>query len=97
MATIKHVTNDVAVWDAYRLEIADNGETGDHRQVLCVAPRTDATEEILYIHTNGDPVYVGWIQDGAFAQAEGVDEWLGDAEWLYNVLIDYHHEPQALR
>jgi len=61
------ITNDLQVWDRYRIEIADNGEPADACVVLCMAPGVKGDWqgdgiEWAYLETNGDPVLLGTVE-----------------------------------
>jgi hypothetical protein len=64
----KHVgTGDggsVEVWSGYAREVADNGRGADARCTLYVAPAVSSPDQYLYMETNGDPVMIGWLEDG---------------------------------
>lgn len=58
-----YITNEAAVGIETQRVISDNGETGDRSCLLCIAKNADEDSRIIYITTNGDPVYVGSISN----------------------------------
>jgi len=81
----------VHVWERYAREIADNGEGADARQRLMIAPgaRPEPPCEYVYIETNGDPVYVGWIAPEKPNQLNldpEAESWLAGLGWVCDAL-----------
>lgn len=87
MKMTKHITNDIEVYSAHRINI---------RGELYAAPATGKnghSDVIVYVETDGDPIYVGWITAGDNGRAEDIDAHLrinaalaelGEAEILEN-------------
>lgn len=60
-----YITNETAVDGNTITEITDNNETGDQKCTLNVANNAENDgSRIVFINTNGDPIYVGSLGDG---------------------------------
>ena len=87
----KHISRSIKVWSGYAITLGDNGETADAKVTLMQAPEVGVSNEYLYLDTNGDPVLIGWIEDGEVRDAtegedaDSIDEWLKQ-EWLRDSL-----------
>ena|SRR5690554_2433750 len=97
MHATKYITRDLAVWGRYAKSIADNGEQADHGISLMLAPEVGGQTEYLYLETNGDPVLVGWLDDGEVELADEAREWIEDDSmaWLRDAIeaVDPDHQP----
>ena len=62
----KFVSVNTEVYSGYAKKLGDNNCVGDDRMMLMLAPAIGGYDEVLYCETNGDPVFVGWLEDGEF-------------------------------
>lgn len=70
------ITNEVAVDERFARKLADNGEMGDQRASLWIAPKINERKPaaVLYLITNGDPVYIGVLNyDEAVLDEDSLD------------------------
>jgi hypothetical protein len=86
----KWITNQLEVLIRYRIELGDNGLSGDMWVGAFVAP-DETGQEWLYLETNGDPVLVASVDKDGEQEIELGDEvveWIKDdsCKWLVNLL-----------
>lgn len=76
----------IKVWGGYAIEIGDNGETADARVALMLGPAVESEDQYLWIETNGDPLMIGWLEDGSVVYNEA--EFVG----VGGRIVDMEHE-----
>lgn len=83
----KYIANNTKVWCRYAIEIGDNGESGDARVSLHIAPEVGGNEvEWLYLETNGDPVPVGWLDGDEVEFCDDSANWLDQEPWVQEAI-----------
>ena len=88
-------TGIVMVWSGYAREIGTNGEGGDRCCTLMIGPAVKTGDEYLWIDTNGDPLMIGWLEDGEVVYNEAefvgvggriVDLERDDQRWIADLI-----------
>lgn len=77
------------VYAGFAVEWGDNGETGDAKVRLMVAPVVDKMADLaVYLETNGDPVMVGMVDRCGILLWDDVGEWADhpDYAWVWEAL-----------
>lgn len=54
----------VNVWCGYARDLGDNGLSADAKCTLHIAPAVEDADEYIWMETNGDPLMIGWLEDG---------------------------------
>lgn len=82
-----YITNQIAVDRELAEEIGNNGEVGDACQVLMIAPQVGKESALLYLTTNGDPWFVGWLDEcGDFVADDKAERLISSETWLAELL-----------
>lgn len=87
-----YINSYTPVWLRYAIELADNDEQGEGRQVLMLAPAVNDAEEYLWLETNGEPVPVGVLlpDDGGVEYLADAAEWIDEpqSKWIVGAIAD---------
>lgn len=63
----KWIANNISVMDAHRIKIEGCIDT-------YAAPQFETNCVIVYQETNGDPIYIGWIDDESNSLSEQIED-----------------------
>ena len=81
----KFITNELRIRWRYARAIADNGESGDQRIIIMVAPAiSNEPTECVWLETNGDPSYLGTLDGIRFTPVN--ETFANDWPWVDEAL-----------